>query len=277
MNQGQPNITELTLEVVRSSPQPLSFDEILEKILFSLPDLRKDPRRTVRHAIAQSRLVAVAVDATPRRYGWMPRLVSGSVLRHTLTESELTEGFLFYTEELRGALFPTFFEQRLRRDLSPLELLLPDGTLLELPLQHHHAASWGARLPGAFWRWLESQAAAPGDHLIFEILNGENKTCGIHFAPHRERDEQAIAWRNQEVLQAILAFLRGQRNNPPIWNTIHYLLSTGQYRHPLPPDSLAKIWTAEKFSSVLKGLPRGTKGPRGLLDLSFGLPVELEE
>jgi hypothetical protein len=64
-----------------------------------------------------------------KRYGWMPRVLNGSVvLRLTLTADDLLNKRLVYNDEVRGALYPAFFESGKRSDRSPITPVLPDGS-----------------------------------------------------------------------------------------------------------------------------------------------------
>jgi hypothetical protein len=86
MAKDTPSFTELTHQVVRESPEPLPFREILRRVHAIAPITTRNPEGTIRSAIGQSRLIVATGDG---RYGWKPRLITGSVLRLTLSESEV--------------------------------------------------------------------------------------------------------------------------------------------------------------------------------------------
>jgi hypothetical protein len=60
----------------------------------------------------------------------------------------------------------------------------------------------------------------------------------VQFQPHSERDELAIAARNQQILLAIAKYNQRSRGVLAIWEISSHLLCTGQYHHPIPPDPL---------------------------------------
>src|SRR3712207_7479781 len=64
----------------------------------SLHDALPISKSTLRNAINTSRLIVSTGD---RRYGWKPRLITGSRLRLTLSERELAEQYPIYTDEVR--------------------------------------------------------------------------------------------------------------------------------------------------------------------------------
>jgi hypothetical protein len=76
-------------------------------------------------------------------------------------------------------------------------------------------------------------------------LDGDARLYGVTFQRRAERDEAAIAARNQAVVNAALEFVRRRPDMPPLWDITPHLLATGQYRHPVPPDPLDEIWTRD--------------------------------
>ena len=245
----KPNYTELTYQVVRESPEPLPFDEILRRVHAITPIKTKNPKNTIRNAVSQARLIVATGD---RRYGWKPRLISGSVIRLTLSASDLAGQTVEFGEELRDALWPSFFEIQKREDRSPVHLRLPDQTVTSLPLDFLGKARWGTTGSPEFWKWFKTLKAKPGDHLIFYVRDGETKSYSVEFQRRAARDGQVIAERNQTVVQAALAFLRKSTWGAPIWDISSHLLATGQYRHPIPPDPLSEIWTREVWELELR-------------------------
>jgi hypothetical protein len=102
------NFTELTLQVVKAAPEPLTFAEIFERVQARGPITTKNPKGTIRNAIGQSRLIVATGDG---RYGWKLRVINGSVLRLTLSKAELKE-------ELFGS-FQRIFDLEEPADLPP--------------------------------------------------------------------------------------------------------------------------------------------------------------
>ena len=81
MPQDKISYTELAHQVVRESPEPLPFNEIWCRVHAITPIETKNPKGTLRSAIGQSRLIVATGDG---RYGWKPRVITGSALRLTL-------------------------------------------------------------------------------------------------------------------------------------------------------------------------------------------------
>ena len=248
MPETRPSYADLVHQVVREATALLPFAEIMQRVNTLVPITTKDPKSTIRNAISQSRLI---VNTGEGRYGWKYRVINGSVLRLPLSESDLAQRQITYTEELRDALWPAFFEIQKRADRSPIRLQLPNGTVVELTLEHFVKTRWGTRGAPPVWGWLKRLKARPGDDLIFRVLDGEARQYAVEFQPRAARDEQAIAARNQQVVQAAQAYFRRTVSGAAMWDISSHLLATGQYQHPVPPDPLEQIWTRDLWEPEL--------------------------
>ncbi|CAG0983952.1 hypothetical protein ANRL3_02317 [Anaerolineae bacterium] len=252
MPNPKPNYTDLVHQVVRESPEPLPFAEIMQRVNAIERITTKHPEGTIRNAISQSRLI---VNTGNARYGWKYRVINGSVLRLTLSESDCRGMALEFTEELRDALWPAFFALQKRADRNPVNLQLPDGQTTRIPLDHFRETRWGTKGSPELWQWFKSVRAEPGDALILRVLDGEARLYAVEFQPRAARDESAIVARNQQVLQASLEYFRRTVSGAELWDISSHLLATGQYKHPVPPDSLEKLWTRDLWEPELAKKP----------------------
>jgi hypothetical protein len=253
-SKSKTNYTELTHQVVRESPEPLPFVEIMGRVAEIAPTTTRNPKGTIRSAISQSRLIVATGDG---RYGWLPRLITGSALRLTLSPRDIAGQGLEFGDEVRDALWPSFFETQKRNDRRPVQVRLLDGALTEWPLDFFGESRWGTTGSPEFWRWFKHLKAHAKDHLIVTALDGDARLYGVTFQRRAERDEAAITARNQAVVNAALEFVRRRPDMPPLWDITPHLLATGQYRHPVPPDPLDEIWTRDVWEPEArkKGAP----------------------
>jgi len=252
MPETKPSYADLAHQVVLEATEPLPFTEIMQRVNALAPITTKNPKSTIRNAINQSRLI---VNTGEGRYGWKYRVINNSVLRLPLSEADLAQRQPTYTEELRDALWPAFFEIQKRADRSPVRLQFPNGAVAELTLEFLGKAQWGTRGSPEFWDWLKSLKAQPGDELIFRVLDGEARRYAVEYQPRAARDEKAIAARNQQVVQAAQAYFRRTVSGAAIWDISSHLLATGQYIHPVPPDPLEQIWTRDLWEPELNKKP----------------------
>jgi pRiA4b ORF-3-like protein len=246
------NYRDLVHQVVHDSPEPLPFEEIMQRVNKIQRITTRNPTGTIRNGISQSRLI---VNTGDRRYGWKYRVINGSVLRIPLSKHDLQTRQIAYPEEVRDALFPAFFESQKRNDSNPVRLALPNGVITEWTLDHFVKSEWGTRGTPAFWEWFDALHAKPGDALVLRVHDGEARHYAVEFEPQAARNEEAIAQRNQEMIQAALAHFRRTPNGAELWDTSSHLLATGRYIHPIPPDSLEEIWTEDIWGPELAMKP----------------------
>lgn len=230
------NYTELAHQVVRESAEPLSFAEIMERVGALAPITTKNPKATLRNAVSQSRLIRATGDGC---YGWLPRLITGAVLRVPFEAGSSGARAIRFPDEVREALWPAFFDSQKRNDRSPVPVQLADGRWTEWPLDHLGQSDWGTRAAPEFWAWLRVLGPRRGDSLIVTALDGGARRFAVAFERRQARDEAAVAARTAEIKQAAAEFIRKrQRASTLPWEIAPHLLATGRYRHPVPPEPL---------------------------------------
>ncbi|MCC6187833.1 MAG: hypothetical protein IT318_02270 [Anaerolineales bacterium] len=230
------NYTELVHQVVREAAEPLSFAEIFERVEALAPITTKNPKATLRNAVSQSRLIRPTGDG---RYGWLPRLITGAVLRVPFEAGSAGARAIRFPYEVRDALWPAFFEVQKRGDRSPAPVQLPDGRWTEWPLDHLGQSNWGTRAAPEFWAWLRGLGPRRGDSLIVTALDGAARRFAVAFERRQARDEAAVAARTAEIKLAAAEFIRKRQHVSTLpWEIAPHLLATGCYRRPVPPEPL---------------------------------------
>ena len=124
IDRNQPSYAELVHQVMKSAGRSLSFEELFDQVNQRRQVATRDPKATVRNALSQDRQLLSLGDG---RYGYLPYLLRGSLLRVPLLEKAPANHPLVFTEEARDALWPTFFAIQKRRNLAPVRLRLPNG------------------------------------------------------------------------------------------------------------------------------------------------------
>lgn len=86
-----------------------------------------------------------------------------------------------------------------------------------------------------------SNEAAIGDHLLIRVIDSAERWYALTFEGRSERDEAAIAERNQ----AIIALGQNSMRRP--YGAMEHdittrAMATGLYRHPVPPDPFGELW-----------------------------------
>jgi hypothetical protein len=238
MTDPKPSYADLVYQTVRESNEPLPFAEILERVNSLLPITTRNPKSTIRNAISQAKLIMHTSDG---RYGWKYRLINGSSIRLPLSDTDLIQHQIIYSEELKDALWPSFFENKKHSDRSPALLALANGISTELPLTWLGFSVWGTQGSPEFWDWLDFVKAKPGDDLIFHVIDSEARRYEVEFQAQSERNEPTIAERNQQMIEATFVYNRQNRFIIGIWDISSHLLAIGLYKHPVPPDPLEQL------------------------------------
>ncbi len=238
MSGKKPSYTQLTHDGVQQSPDPLTVAEIIEQVNAKRLITTKNPKNTIRGAIGNSYMIVSTGDG---RYGWKPRLIDGSVLRHTLSEAELVEKVLHWDEDVWDALWPTFHARHKYNDRSPAKVALPNETVTEMSLVHYGHGVWGTSATPELWIWLDMQNPQPGDHLLFRVIEGEERWYAVTFEARADRNEAVIQERNR----AIIALGRKMMQRPyraMERDITTKALATGLYQRDVPPDPFGELW-----------------------------------
>jgi hypothetical protein len=257
MAKEEPSYAQLTREVVHGSPEPLPVDEIYERVNALRSITTKNPKQTIRTAVGADPMIVNTGDG---RYGWKTRVINGSKLRYTLRESDLLMEVLQYTDELFDALCPTYEAHELYKDLNPIIVKLSDGTETQFPLEDLYPGMWGTHATEEFWDWLKSQKPTAGDQLIISIDNAEERKYSVYFQPRHQRDESAIAQRNQEF-EALIRKLLDRPYGAAPWVITTHALARGYYQDDIPPDPLYEIWRSHIWSFIPQGVDIPTHPP----------------
>src|SRR5256885_2313751 len=97
----EPSYADLVHKVLRAAEQPLTFQEVFDRVAQRRPITTRNPKATIRGALTESRQLVSLGDG---RYGYLPHLLCGSLLRVPLTEKKPANQPLIYPDEVREAL-----------------------------------------------------------------------------------------------------------------------------------------------------------------------------
>ena len=232
----QPSYTDLVYEVLKTTGRPLTVQEILEEVHRRRPITSRDPKGTVRYVLTQGRQL---VSLGANRYGYLPYLVNGSLLRLPLTEDKPANRPLSYPNELLFALWPSFDEAEKRRLVPAVRANLRDGPEISLSIQLLARGIWGSPMPEALCLYLIRNGAAAGDSLLIRVIDSEAGDCEMWFESRWRRDENAITSRNRELADAAYKLIsRTQPYGTLDSNLAVALLGRGFYHSDVVPEPL---------------------------------------
>ena len=260
----EPSYTDLVYEVLASAGEPLTFQEIFDKVNRRRRVTTRNPKATIRNALSQGKQLLSLGDG---RYGYLPHLLRGSLLRLPLTEKKPANHPLAYPDEVRQALWPSFFESQKRSAREQVHLRLSTGSSVDLPLDFLGKGVWGSQMPEALRLLLVEKRAGAGDSLLIRVLDAESRQYEVWFEAHRQRDEEAVGRRNRELTGASADLLipKGQRWGRFLWELVFDLFARGVYRSDVAPDPL---------ETVMAGDPRFVDGGMGMWTLASGMTPE---
>jgi hypothetical protein len=238
-----PSRAQAIRQAMEQAEKPLSFDQLLAAIRKSLP-LDVQGLKAGLNAVSNSydpeaRLIQRLAED---QYGWLPKLVIGAVLRHTLTREELKKQVLFFEPELMTALWPAGIRFG---QVEAVDCQLPEGNsmtlMAEMVGEKGWRAIWGTRAEPTFWEWLRGQGAQAHDALIFQVEAGARASCRITFERRTAQDAARIQARNAVLADAAFAFVKTHYRDIPLDDIAARILAQGVYHAPCPPDSLESV------------------------------------
>ncbi len=244
---NEPSFTQLVTQVLMITDRPLTLAEIIARVEMIRPVDTRDPRATIRGAINNVRLAA-SLGGRPAHYTWWPRHLADNAFRQPLAGSDLEAGTLVLDKEVWVALWPDFHAGPFRHQCKVTLVLSPfplpggrggdGGGVVQGRIEHLVAgqAVWGLPPTPELADWYRRQEATPKDTLIVRVLDVDARRYSMTLARHAERDETAIAARNQALADTAEVVVRAGRPTMPYFDLIPRLIAHGAYRDPLPPD-----------------------------------------
>jgi len=265
----EPSFVQLVTQALMGADRPRTVAEIKARVEMIRPVRTRDPQATIRSAINNVPL-AVSLGGRPARYTWWPRHLADNAFRQPLAASDLEAGTLALNREVWLALWPDFYAGSSRSPgevtlvMSPFPLVggragacpersrrdgghLTDGPVLQGRIEHLVAGQpvWGLPSIPALADWYRQQEATPDDALIVQVLDVDARRYAVALARRAERDEDAIAARNQALADAAEKVLRTARLSLPDFYLIPRLIAHDAYRHRLPPDPWEDVLRAD--------------------------------
>lgn len=263
----------LTQQVVQSSLAPLTSAEILARVAQLRPITTGSPQTTIRSAIGQCSQI---VNVGEGRYGWYPRFLQGSRVRVELKAEDLKIKRIVFGEDVRDLLWPAFFGNQTIRDQNPIQLAMPNGKDILLPLEFFGAGVWGTTGTPELWRWLKQEGREAGDLLLIEAIDAEQRNYRLLL--ENDHDSATLQKRTQEVEAVAREVLWKRRQiGTTIWELPKHLFLAGCYRHPVPPAPLEQFWPRVNDQVQLVSIARQelnqkkTKAPHELYRLRITL------
>jgi hypothetical protein len=247
-----PSLESEILKLLRQAEEPLSADQIRERLPADLFAGVANPLQKVRNLLKQPEVGHVARG----RYVYLPEAITGSTFRLPLTGKEAEDGYLRMGLELVYALwFRRIDAWGSVPEGSSAACELPDGTPSAFTVEEvvHNRRFSFSRVPlvaaGTKLRdWLHEKKAAAGDSVLVQITDGERSRCRVTLERLAERDRVEVVRRNEELADAAEHVLRNEIRGKPLslYELTAWLLAREVYRAACPPDPLEVVLQGDR-------------------------------
>jgi pRiA4b ORF-3-like protein len=243
---SSPSLESWLLETLRDAAEPLTADQILERLPAALIAGERDPRKKLKSLLSRPEVG----HAARGRYVYLPSRITGSMLRLPITGREGDDGYLWLGHELVFALWFRQMEWEGVPAGSSAAIELPDGSRSTLTVERmvRNRRHTFSRVPlvaaGLELRdWLREEKADHGDSLLVQVTDAERSHCRISLERLSQRDAERTERRNRELAEAAADVIRqGVRGNPLSgYDLAGWLLARVFYRDECPPDPLPLV------------------------------------
>jgi tetratricopeptide (TPR) repeat protein len=248
--------TDVVHHLVRDAEEPLTINEIVDLLVESeAENPPKNPRATVRSAVRSSGLIKPMGKS---QFDWLPRILVGVRLRHTLNGADLSERKLRWDTDALIAQWPAVEEPETRRERQDVTWQLSSGGEISLTLEESEECYLSDPGP-AFWAWLDEQNGTSGDDLILTATDPLNHRFEVQLEKRHERNAKLLEERNRAIKRRTETFLKTQRDNlAKPREIVSSLFASNSYHDSIPPQSLSNLLPEAVLSRYGVAVPPDT-------------------
>ncbi len=247
-----PSYLDCVTRVLASSPEPLTLDALIAAVEQMRP-LTRGGRSAIQRAV-EALYQAVPVGSS--RIGWLPHLLRGRTIRHSLEADEARRGFILLDELEHAFFFPEFFQEQAHEGPRVLHVELFGGAVIDAVAAAEHEI-WALRLDSPFRTWLDDQGVMPNDDLIIRADDALAGRYTVRLQPREVRDEETIDAHNKLLAHAAeeaAVDLLHHRPSLYTWELVARLIGRDVFRHPVPADDMHFVLEEYSRLHLRKGL-----------------------
>ncbi|GFP30158.1 hypothetical protein HKBW3S44_00417 [Candidatus Hakubella thermalkaliphila] len=264
---------QAALSILKSRGQPMSLEELAQKILEIKPSRSKNPIAMVQQALREREFLRFPDG----KWGLETWVLNGSVFRIVPTEEELEPGELIISHDLLCFFFHLLREQK-RADDGPCVLL--EGWDKPLVIALGDYGLLNARILGVD-KWFRHSGFEAGDSILVKVRDAEEGRFAFQREPRGERKEDLIQQLNQEFADLAYKFMGGSNYLSSFGNIIPLALAAKPHLAQYPPDPYYDILLRDRRFQIepeLPGLIRRSNAPiLPRRDLTPEQELELED
>lgn len=260
-----PSYAECVTQILSRSPEPVALEALVAQVE-TLRPLSKSGRGAILKAVDE---LFQAVRVGPTRVGWLPHLLAGATIRHTLQGDESRRGYFALDELEHAVLFPEFFQTH-EADGRVLTVELLGGETIQGAASAEQDV-WALRIGAPMAEWLDASGANSTDDLIVHVIDAMDGRYMLRVQPREIRDEEAIEARNRALALAAEEIAEELLRRRPVlytWELVARLIGRGLFSESLPPDDMHYVLGEFSRLRLVEGesyeLTLGERGSRPL-------------
>lgn len=234
--------TDVVHHLVRDASEPLNLNELVDLLVAAeTENPPKNARSTVRSAVRSSGLI---MPVGKSQFDWLPRLLKGARVRHTLHGQEFQQQKLQWDTDALITMWPAVEEPETRREREPVQWKLDSGAEVKVELAEEEAR-YTSQMGPVFWGWLKEHHAQPGDDLVITAVDPVDHHYEVSFEARSERIPKLLDERNRLVKRRMETFLKTQRDDlAKPREIVANLVATHAYHDSVPPQTLSNLLPA---------------------------------
>lgn len=247
------SFTDVVHHLIRDAQEPLNLNEIVDLLMQAeAENPPKNARSTVRSAVRSSGLI---MPVGKSQFDWLPRLIRGARVRHTLHAQEMQQQKLRWDTDALIVMWPAVEEPETRRERNDVIWELDNGTQLTLAVVEEDTR-FVSEVSHLFWNWLKEHHAQPGDDLIITAVEPTEHRFEVAFEARNARNPKLLEERNRVIKRRTEAFLKTQRDNlAKPREIVANLIGTHAYHDSIPPQALSNLLpenVLERYGSAVE-------------------------
>lgn len=247
---------EAALSTLKSRGQPMSLEELAQKVLEIKPSKSKNPMAMVQQALREPEFLRFPDG----KWGLETWVLNGLVFRIVPTEEELELGELIISHDLI-CFFTHLLRGQKRADDGPCVFL--EGWDEPLAIAPTGYGLLNARILGVD-KWFRHSGFESGDSILVKVRDAEEGRFTFQREPKGERREDLIRQLNQEFADLAYKFMGGSNYLSSFGNIIPLVLAAKSRLAQYPPDPYYDILLRDRrfhIEQELLGLIRRSDAP----------------
>jgi hypothetical protein len=227
------------LILLEESGKPLSIQEIAHLLKTKLSITKS--KQQIRNALYNYNCKKI-IRTGRETYDLLPRIANGSYFRYTLSDTEISQGFLSCDYELQF-IFDPYWQENKRL----LKFFYKNAPLTESWVEFQGTKAVPLRKANGFENFFRENNLASDDDLIIKIVDIDNGSYELFPVKKSLRNEKLIQQKNR-VLADLMEKTLNRIDIKGVWvsELVRRVMALYSYKDKCPPDSLSRIAKSDR-------------------------------